>query len=144
MNKTKEIFESLPLNTFNQACVDKVNSLSPYHIKYILAITPRSGSSFLSELLKKTEVLGIPQEFINQSFIPRHLNNKNPARTPDDYLLNIFKVWKTKNGVAGIKASWFQFRNLYTILANPSVVSEYKYIYLIENEIDSKYIEVIL
>jgi LPS sulfotransferase NodH len=130
MNKTQEIFESLQLTTLNKARLDTVNLLPSPRIKYILAITPRSGSSFLSDLLKKTEVLGTPQEFINQSFIPRHLQNKTPAQTPDDYLMNIFKVWKTKNGVAGIKASWFQFRNLYAILANPAIVYDYKYIYL--------------
>jgi LPS sulfotransferase NodH len=135
MNKTKEIFESLQLNELNENLLSKLELIPNPRIKYILAVTPRSGSTFLCDVLKKTQVLGHPHEFLNEAFIPRCLTNKIPAKTPDTYFKNITKAWKTKNGVAGIKASWFQFNNLYTLLVDSTVISEYKFIYLTRSDL---------
>jgi LPS sulfotransferase NodH len=78
--------------------------------RFIIAITPRSGSSYLCDLMTKVKLLGSPGEVINQKFIPKILK-RIPGRNPDEFLKNILRFRKTKNGVSGLKASWFQFRN---------------------------------
>ncbi len=135
MNQTKQIFDDLDVNQINIELLNQIELLPNPSIKYILAITPRSGSSFFADVLSKTKVLGIPREFLSQGIL-HHLSNKVPARTPDEYLKNVVKVWQTRNKVCGIKASWFQFRNLYDILDNKAIISEYRYIYLTRSNLE--------
>jgi LPS sulfotransferase NodH len=53
--------------------------------RYVIHFTPRSGSSWLTEVLSAARTLGRPNEWFNPSFIP-NIANAVQARTLDDYI----------------------------------------------------------
>jgi LPS sulfotransferase NodH len=53
--------------------------------RYIIHFTPRSGSSWLTEVLAAARTLGRPNEWFNPSFIP-NIANVVQAQTLDDYV----------------------------------------------------------
>jgi LPS sulfotransferase NodH len=102
--------------------------------RYIIAMTPRSGSSYLCDLLKGTRRLGRPHEALNRQFLPGLLR-KVPGRTPEEYLRNVLKVRATRNGVSGLKASWFQFENFSAALGRLDCLDGLHYIYLTRRDL---------
>lgn len=102
--------------------------------RYVIAITPRSGSSYLCNTLKKTRRLGRPNEALNERLIPEMLR-KMPGRTPDEYLRNVFRARMSGNRVSGIKASWFQFENFTRSMARPEGLAELRYVYLTRRDL---------
>lgn len=128
MNPIKRLFDG-PIAK-NEALYQELKSLAEPRINYLVAMTPRSGSSFLCDQLTRTRVLGRPDEYLNGDTIPGFLKWGVPAETPDEYLRHALKAKKTRNGVAGIKASWFQFRDFCQCLDDESFVLKFKYIYL--------------
>lgn len=102
--------------------------------RYIIAITPRSGSSYLCDTMAKGKRLGMPGEMLNQEFIPSILKSI-PGRTPDEYLRHVLRAKATKNGVAGLKASWFQFRNFTQSMSDLEYLAGFKYIYLTRRDL---------
>lgn len=126
MTAIKKIFANQEIN---EKRLKQVEALVDPITKYIIAITPRSGSSHLCDVLKNTQALGRPGELLPKEFIPNILK-RAPARTPDDYLQNVLKVLQSDNGVSGLKASWFQFNTFCQDLENPSILRQFKYIYL--------------
>lgn len=131
MNNITELFLEA---TKDLALFDKFNQMLDPKLTYIIAITPRSGSSYLCDLIKQTHMLGSPDEFLNQKFIPSILK-KVPATNADDYLKNIFKKFQSENGVSGLKVSWFQFNNFYNTLKEPAVFKQFKFIYLMRRDL---------
>lgn len=67
MNKIAEIFSSASLH---QGKLQHFESLPDPRSRYIIAMTPRSGSSYLCDVLSKTRRFGMPGEFLNEDFIP--------------------------------------------------------------------------
>lgn len=130
----KNIAEMFLEETKDLVLADKFNQMADPGLKYVIAITPRSGSSYLCDLLKQTCLIGTPDEFLNHQFIPEILK-KIPANNSDDYLKNVLKRFKSNNGVSGLKASWFQFNNFYSALKEPAVFKQFKYIYLIRRDL---------
>lgn len=102
--------------------------------RYIIAMTPRSGSSYLCSVLEGARLLGLPGEYINQEFIPKIIK-RIPGRTADEYFRNVSRVKQTRNGVYGIKASWFQFKNFRHLLNDDDCLNGYRYIYLTRRNI---------
>ncbi len=100
----------------------------PRH-RYLLAITPRSGSSYLCDLMQQTNLLGSPGEHLSHKRIAINLGNI-PARTPDEYLRNLCRALQSKNGVTGLKVSWYQFRVFSEAMENPRPLTRFQYIYL--------------
>lgn len=76
----------------------------------IICMTPRSGSTFFSEALKKTSSLGNPGEWFN----PHDGKNidqmveRYGARSREEILDGIYNFSATDNGVAVIKGDYFQ------------------------------------
>ncbi|AGT08773.1 Stf0 family sulfotransferase [Paracoccus aminophilus] len=52
---------------------------------YAILFTPRSGSSWLTSILSKTQVLGTPEEWFNPSLMPRSSRDKG-ARNLDQFV----------------------------------------------------------
>ena len=77
--------------------------------EYLIAITPRSGSSLLTELLSATNVAGNPEEWFNPSNLQGILENC-PCNNIDDYLTFLKTAQTTSNGIFGAEASFFQLR----------------------------------
>ena len=72
---------------------------------YLVAMTPRSGSSYFMDLLKKTEQLGDPGEYLNLSFIP-NISTSLQVNNLSDYWIKLIERKKSTN-IFGIKASFF-------------------------------------
>lgn len=102
--------------------------------RYIIAMTPRSGSSYLCDLMKRTRRLGRPNEALNRQFLPGMLK-KIPARTAEEYLRNVLRARATRNGVSGLKASWFQFENFSAALDRLDCLDGIYYIYLTRRDL---------
>lgn len=64
---------------------------------YVIHFTPRSGSSWLGDVVSKTNALGTPEEFFNPNFVPNIANVFNVS-TLDDYI----EVLLRRRGVGGI------------------------------------------
>jgi LPS sulfotransferase NodH len=58
-----------------------------------------------------------------------------PGRTPEEYLINMLKHTSSWNGVAGLKASWFQFELFIRALNSRNVLRAFQYIYLYRRDI---------
>lgn len=124
---------------FSDATIDeqryaKVSALSDPTLTYMIAMTPRSGSSHLCDVLKNSKRLGRPGEMLSGPFLPNILKSA-PAKSPDEYLKHILRVIKTPNGISGIKASWFQFNDFSQILADPNLLRKFRFIYLTRRDI---------
>ncbi len=102
--------------------------------RFLLAITPRSGSSYLCDVMAKIKLFGVPGEILNQEFIPKIIQ-RIPGNTPEEYLRNVMRFRRTKNGISGLKASWFQFRNFIEAMSDHSYLEGFKYIYLTRRDL---------
>ncbi len=77
--------------------------------RYAIFFTPRSGSSWLTDELSKTKVLGRPEEYLNPNFVP-NIAEKMHGRTCDDYLKALLRKRKTSNGVFGLELTFFHYQ----------------------------------
>lgn len=97
-------------------------------LKYIIAFTPRSGSSYLCDVMKRNKVFGRPDEYLSLNFAPDLLRHA-PGKTGEDYLDLILRH-TTQCGAAGLKASWFHFRDFLPHLSPERRFDDFKFIYL--------------
>ncbi|MDD5271341.1 MAG: Stf0 family sulfotransferase [Methylovulum sp.] len=126
MNKIPEIFRNSVID------IKRLNALQEQKdpkSRYMIAMTPRSGSTYLCDLMSRTGYFGQPHELINQDRVPNILKNA-PGRNPDEYIRHVMRDLQTNNGVSGLKTSWFQFENFTGYMNNLSYLSDFKYIYL--------------
>src|ERR1700724_636380 len=78
------------------------------HPTYVIASTPRSGSSLLAAGLVATGVAGRPEEY----FTPDHIGSyKEDLKLPmncsgAEYLAKVMAFAATENGVRGVKIHW--------------------------------------
>lgn len=121
-------------NEINHARMKEVERMQEPRRRYIIAMTPRSGSSYLCDVLSRSNRFGLPGEFLNQEFLP-NIMSRIPGRTPCEYFRNVGRVRKTRNGIYGLKASWFQFRNFVELMGDDECLSGYKFIYLTRRDI---------
>jgi len=126
-----KIFADLSLDEERRATVAAMAAPQPL---YLIAMTPRSGSSHLCEVLKNTKMMGRPGEMLSQLFIPNILK-RAPGATPDEYLSQVLRVVRTRNGVSGIKASWFQFNDFRAAMQDESVFRSFRYIHLTRRDV---------
>jgi LPS sulfotransferase NodH len=131
MNYIKDIFRDA---TINHDRLNQIEDMLDPQCRFLIAITPRSGSSYLCDLMTKLKIFGIPGEVLNQEFIPKIIKNF-PGRNPEEYIRNVMRARKTKNNVAGLKASWFQFRNFRDSMTDSSFLAGFKYIYLTRSDL---------
>jgi trehalose 2-sulfotransferase len=75
--------------------------------EYIIAMTPRSGSSWLTELMASTNVAGNPGEFFNHRLIEGSINYYNCVNL-EDYLKCLKGDQSSPNGVFGIEVTMDQ------------------------------------
>lgn len=108
----------------------QLGNISEPRRRYIIAMTPRSGSSYLCNVLEGTRRLGVPGEYLNQELIPEIIKTI-PGRTAGEYFRNVARANTTNNGVYGLKASWFQFADFIELLTgDEECLHGYRYIYL--------------
>lgn len=109
--------------------LEQIDGFSQPRRRYVMAMTPRSGSSYLCSVLEATHKLGSPGEYLNENFIPSILK-RIPGGSAEEYFVNVEKVKKTRNGVYGLKASWFQFEGFLNAIDDSQCLDSYRYIYL--------------
>lgn len=78
------------------------------HATYVIASTPRSGSSLLAAGLVATGVAGRPEEYFTPDHIASYKEDLNlPANCSwDEYLAKVLAFATTENGVRGVKIHW--------------------------------------
>jgi LPS sulfotransferase NodH len=126
MNKIPEIFDN-PVIDFKR--LSALQAQQDPRSRYMIAMTPRSGSTYLCDLMSQINRFGRPNELINQDGVPRIMKD-SPGRNPDEYIRNVMRDRQTENGVSGLKASWFQFENFMNSMNDQAYLSGFKYIYL--------------
>ena len=102
--------------------------------RYLIAMTPRSGSSWLCAALKATRRFGRPDEALNAADIPNVLKWV-PGATPEAYLRNVTRAWSSRNRVSGLKVSWFQFRDFDAAMQDRSYLAGFRWIYLTRRDL---------
>jgi trehalose 2-sulfotransferase len=131
LHKISKLFAA---HTIDQERYDKVAAIAEPAPRYLIAMTPRSGSSHLCDVIKNTNLMGRPGEMLSAQFIPNILNSA-PAKDADDYVGQVMKVIRTRNGVAGMKVSWFQFNEFCGAMQDPSVFLKYRFIHLTRRDL---------
>lgn len=106
---------------------------------YILFFTPRSGSSYLADLLASTRRLGSPEEFINLDLVPlsiRHITGTGfEVRHVIDYLAWLIQTRSTANGVFGLKVSYGCYRPLILAGLDEALFGRFTPLSLVRNNI---------
>lgn len=115
----------------------KLEGMPDPQTRYVIAITPRSGSSYLCDLIRQCRSMGGPGEMISPNHIQKVAGNI-PGTTPDEFLRNVFRARRSPQSISGIKASWFQFRLFTAAMAAPEVLHDMKYIYLYRRNIEEQ------
>lgn len=105
---------------------------------YVIFFTPRSGSSWLTEILTKSGYLGIPEEWLNPNFIPNTSKVVN-----SDSIANYIKMLKRKRqkgGTFGIEMTYFQYKRSFLNDSEFSTLfpSGTKFFYLVRKDIVSQ------
>jgi LPS sulfotransferase NodH len=74
--------------------------------KLLICFTPRSGSSWLKDMLYQTGCLGYPGEFLNPNMVQENLRALGQC-SPYDYLERVMNQTASENGIASIELTWF-------------------------------------
>jgi LPS sulfotransferase NodH len=114
--------------------LQRLEGIPDPQVRYVIAMTPRSGSSHLCDVMKGTGLLGSPGEFLPREFIPNILKGI-AAKNPDQYVRNVLRAVQSGNGVSGLKTSWFQFQQFSAGLQDRSVFRKFKFIYLVRRDL---------
>lgn len=100
--------------TFEPSSLLKLQRLIRGSRCYILYFTPRCGSTFFSDLLKKTALAGRPGEFLNPLSMPNTLNvlSKKNVKISGivKYIEWMHKNRKTPNNVFGCKVTYVHYK----------------------------------
>ena len=82
---------------------------------YIICITPRTGSTYLTHLLKSNVEFGYPNEWMNPRGIEKGLE-KNNLSSFNQYINMLWDNHSSKDGVFGIEAPYYHLKILMQII----------------------------
>ncbi|MCF8235816.1 MAG: hypothetical protein K9G67_12425 [Bacteroidales bacterium] len=83
--------------------------------KYIIFFTPRTGSSYLSRLIKNIGSLGVPEEWFNPEVVENIVKKYN-INSSYEYVHYIFDNFKSSNNVFGIEITNVQISPIRKIM----------------------------
>ena len=122
------LFRAFPENSTLR--VNTLRAASERAKLYIIFMTPRSGSTWLTELIKNAEALGIPQEWFNDTWIysEEEALGCRPPRLRGTLDINDYvnSIVNECNGIAGIELSAYQaimLRDLLDTNFDPQILS---------------------
>ncbi|WP_354635207.1 Stf0 family sulfotransferase [Planktothricoides raciborskii] len=102
---------------------------------YVICFTERSGSSMLCSILKQTNLLGMPNEYVNPRG-PMQLYLKTcPATTLEEYFELLRRTQTTPNGIFGLKSCFFDFKPLIEMGGVGKLLNPVQFIYLTRRDI---------
>lgn len=109
------------MNTYTRLFDFRVPAAPTSHRAYMLATTPRAGSTYLCHRLWRTGVMGAPLEYLNPEIFERILHWENLAEL-DAYWRQICSRRTSPNGVFG----WKMFTPSYVHIAEhaPALLSQ--------------------
>jgi trehalose 2-sulfotransferase len=122
--------ENKPIRSMTDARLDFTHG-TPMRQSYIVASSPRSGSTYFCRLLGQSGLLGTPSEVLNPGFDLKGFKNRFKASSPADYIAELISRRTAKSGVFGLKAhfeNFEAFRKEYPALLD--VLSPVTYIYV--------------
>jgi trehalose 2-sulfotransferase len=96
---------------FDPALYDEVMARPAARINYVIYFTPRSGSSWLTDVLVQTRRMSLANEAFNPSFIPAIAQAVN-ASDLDQYI-NALKRKHNNHGVYGFQVTWHQLNAVF-------------------------------
>jgi LPS sulfotransferase NodH len=76
--------------------------------KYMIAITPRSGSTMLAQELSRRYGLGHAGEFLNEGFIA-NFEHLFPTPSLSDFQRFLLTSFTSPEGIFGLKTDWFRY-----------------------------------
>ena len=122
--------EDKPIRSMTDARLDFTHG-TPMRQSYIVASSPRSGSTYLCRLLGQSGLLGTPSEVLNPGFDLQAFKNRFKASSPADYIAELIARRTAKSGVFGLKAHFENFEGfLKEYPALLDVLSPVTYIYI--------------
>lgn len=133
LNEIARFFSELELKEINEKRLEDLRNTADPPIRLVIAITPRSGSSYLCDLLTSSNCFGIPQEYIHEALFDEFIELM-PARSADEYLSHLFRQTATPNGVATLKTDWFRLKDFMALLPDRARFYEFKYIFLTRDD----------
>lgn len=104
MSRFSRVFEETVLRS-PKCSAAYLDSLPEPSANYVILFTPRSGSTWLTEILTETDLMGIPDEFFNCALIPGTLSNFPPT-SPRQYVEWV-KKFTQRGGVFGTQITYF-------------------------------------
>lgn len=103
-NSHRELFKSFK-ETLTPSLLQQLNEVSIP--TYFVAMTPRSGSSYLMDLFLKSNKLADPGEYLNPGFVPNIATALQVSNLADYWIKLIQK--KGSETLFGVKVSFFHF-----------------------------------
>lgn len=101
----------------NRAAVERMRSIpSPVH-EYYICFTPRSGSTWLNEILTQSQLMGVPGEWFNPGQLAKNIVKRYPCADLPEYIDCIKRKTSATSGVFGAEISFFQYEILEQALA---------------------------
>ncbi len=131
IQEIKDVFQT----SYDEVKREKLLLVPSVQARYLIAFTPRSGSSYLCDVLKRVKLFGKPDEFVSGNFLPNIRQRTAPSTSPEDYIDLVLRASRTPNGVSGFKASWFQFNNFMEAMTEPESFAKFKFIHLTRRDI---------
>ena len=102
MNALAEIFDDLQMGH----ALPEIRQESVGKRSYIICVIPRSGSSWLAEILRNTGVLGNPREWFNPEPM-RLLVNQWQCTTLWEYVDTLHRQETSDKGIFGVKIGFY-------------------------------------
>jgi LPS sulfotransferase NodH len=131
--------DNFQLNTAKQAeevlKVEEIFKTAPPLSYYFICFTPRSGSSWLTEMLIKTDIAGLPEEWFNPDFLGENLKRFS-CKNMNEYIQFIIRFGcsnpDNSPSVFGAEMSFFQFQLVENFLQEEKLLfsQNVNYIYL--------------
>lgn len=125
-----DIFNEITETVRDEALYQKPKSLN----NYIICFTERCGSTMLCSLIKKTNCLGIPDEYINPRGVAQMYLQKYPAKDIFQYF-DLLRRNQVTNDVFGMKTSFYDINFLLERGIVGELLSPVKFIYMTRHNV---------
>lgn len=97
--------------SFDPALYDEMMKRPAARVNYVIYFTPRSGSSWLTDVLVQTKRMSLANEAFNPSFIPAIAQSVNASNL--DQYINALKRKHNNHGVYGFQITWHQLNAVF-------------------------------
>jgi len=111
MNRISELFTTSPKSNITKEIASKNKS----SLNYAICMTPRSGSTLLTNMLQQTGLLGYPNEWFNPDSIPKWIEKFN-AKNIMEYVDCLRRYHTSYNGIFGCELPYFHMKMLFELL----------------------------